>query len=153
MAEPDETMTRIGQGIELSQRGDRDAAFRLFTDVWNNIGGESGNPLHRCALAHSVADVQDDLHEELLWDLRALAAADMITDEQATQAGVASPVVGFYPSLHLNLGDCYRKLGDLDHARQHLGLGQAAVGALGNDGYGQMIRGGLARLAERLGPG
>ena len=116
--------------------------------MWNDIGGESGDPLHRCALAHSMADVQDDRHEELLWDLRALAAADLITDAQATDAGITSPVAGFYPSLHLNLGECYRKLGDLDQARQHLERGQVAVASLGNDGYGQMIRGGMARLAD-----
>ena len=55
-----------------------------------------------------------------------------------------------YPSLHLNLGECYRKLGDPDHAREQLERGQAAVGSLGDDGYGQMIKGGLDRLAERL---
>ncbi|MGH3932991.1 MAG: hypothetical protein ACRDTF_23800, partial [Pseudonocardiaceae bacterium] len=82
MIEPDVTMTRIGKGIGLSQRGDRDAARHLFEEVWNDIGGESGDPLHRCALAHAMPDVQDDLREELVWDLRALAAADLITDER-----------------------------------------------------------------------
>lgn len=150
MTEPDATMTRIGQGIELSQRGDRDAARYLFEEVWNDVGGESGDPLHRCALAHSMADVQDDPREELAWDLRALAAAGLITDERAAEAGVTSPVRGFYPSLHLNLGECYRKLGDLDSAHEHLQRGRAAVDALGNDGYGQMIKRGLDSLAERL---
>jgi hypothetical protein len=147
---PDAMMTRIGRGIELSQHGERAAARQLFAQVWSDIGGESGDPLHRCALAHSMADVQDDVHEELLWDLRALEAADLITDERATQAGVASPVAGFYPSLHLNLGECYRKLGELDRAREHLKLGQDSVTALGDDGYGLMIKGGLDRLSERL---
>ncbi len=53
-------------------------------------------------------------------------------------------------SLHLNLGECYRKLGDLDRAREHLQRGQAAAGALGSDSYGLMIKSGLDRLAERL---
>ncbi len=57
---------------------------------------------------------------------------------------------GFYPSLHLNLGDVYHRLGDLELARAHLRLGQAALGALGDDGYGQMVRSGLDRLADRL---
>jgi len=59
-------------------------------------------------------------------------------------------VRGFYPSLHLNLGDVYHRLGDLELARAHLRLGQAALGALGDDGYGQMVRSGLDRLADRL---
>ena len=73
-----------------------------------------------------------------------------MTDERAAQAGVTSHVAGFYPSLHLNLGECYRKLGNLDVSREHLERGQAAAGSLGDDGYGQMIKGGLDRLAERL---
>ena len=58
-----------------------------------------------------------------------------------------------YPSLHLDLGECYRKLGDLDRAREQLERGQVAVGSLGDDGYGQMIKGGLDRLGERLASG
>lgn len=143
-------MKRVGEGIELSQSGDREAARRLLADVWNEIGGERGDPLHRCALAHSMADVQDHVRDELLWDRRALAAADLVSDERAAAAGVTSPVAGFYPSLHLNLAECYRKLGDQEQARQHLAAGQAAVGVLPDDGYGRMISGGLQRLAERL---
>jgi hypothetical protein len=52
--------------------------------------------------------------------------------------------------LHLNLSECYRKLGDLDRAREHLQHAQATIGVLGDDGYGQMIRGGLERVAEQL---
>lgn len=97
-----------------------------------------------------MADVQDDVHEELAWDLRALAAADLLTNERAARGGVAGSVAGFYPSLHLNLGECYRKLGEVDRAREHLDRGRASVDALGNDGYGQMIKGGLDQLADRL---
>ena len=97
-----------------------------------------------------MADVQDDAREELVWDLRALAAADLLTDARMTQAGVSLPVAGLYPSLHLNLSGCYRKLGDLDRAREHLQSAQATIGALGDDGYGQMIREGLERVAEQL---
>lgn len=103
-----------------------------------------------CALAHSMADVQDDVHQELRWDLLALAAADGLTDEGAARAGVASPVAGFYPSLHLNLGECYRKLGETDEARGHLAKGLAAVEHLGDDGYGQTIKDALVALSERL---
>jgi hypothetical protein len=39
--------------------------------------------------------------------------------------------------------------GDLDRAREQLERGQAAVGSLGDDGYGQMIKGGLDRLGEQ----
>ncbi len=150
MTEPDAVMARIGEGIALRERGERVAARDLFAQVWSEIGGENGDPFHRCALAHSMADVQDDVHEELVWDLGALAAADLLTNERAARGGVAGSVAGFYPSLHLNLGECYRKLGEVDRAREHLDRGRASVDALGNDGYGQMIKGGLDRLADRL---
>jgi hypothetical protein len=90
------------------------------------------------------------VRDEVLWDQRALQAADLLTDERVAVAGVTSPVAGFYPSLQLNLGECYRKLGDDEQARQHLEAGLAAVDALPEDGYGRMISGGLQRLSRRL---
>jgi hypothetical protein len=147
----DATMARIGQGVELHHhRGQPDAARDLFGQIWEDIGGEQGDPLHVCVLAHSMADVQDDVHQELMWDLRALAAADQVTDEQVAQAGVPLSVAGLYPSLHLNLSECYRKLGDLARAREHLQQARAGIGALGDDEYGQLIKSGLERIAEQL---
>ena len=66
VGEPDATMNRIGEGVALGQRGERDAARELFAQVWSDIVGDDGNSLHRTALAHSMADVQDDVREELL---------------------------------------------------------------------------------------
>jgi hypothetical protein len=80
LIEPDPTIARLGQGIELHHyRGEREAARRLFTQIWEDIGGEQADPLHRCVLAHAMADVQDDLRQELVWDQRALAAAERLT--------------------------------------------------------------------------
>ncbi|TDD53804.1 hypothetical protein E1286_06625 [Nonomuraea terrae] len=148
----DPTLTRIGQGVELHHhRGEREAARELFAQIWDDIGGEQGDPLHVCVLAHSMADVQDDVHEELMWDLRALAAVGLITDERVAQAGVPLSVAGLYPSLHLNLSECYRKLGDLGRAREHLQQARAQIGALGDDEYGRLIKSGLERLTEQVG--
>lgn len=148
----DPTMTRIGQGVELHHhQGQREAARDLFAQIWDDIGGEQGDPLHVSVLAHSMADVQDDVHQELMWDLRALAAADLITEERLAEAGVALPVAGLYPSLHLNLCECYRKLGDLDRAHEHLRRARTEIDALGNDEYGRLIKDGLERIAEQLG--
>jgi hypothetical protein len=147
----DSTLTRIGQGVELHHhRGQREAARDLFVQIWEDIGGDHGDPLYVCVLAHAMADVQDDVREELTWDLRALASAELVTDERVAQAGVTLPVAGLYPSLHLNAGECYRKLGDLGRAREHLQQARASIGALGDDAYGQLVRGGLERLAEQL---
>jgi hypothetical protein len=151
LTEPDEVMLRVGHGIELGQAGERSAARMVFAELWQQIG-EEGDPLHRCAVAHSFADVQDDPNDELVWDLRALQAAELITDDRAQAAGIASPVAAFYPSLHLNLGEVYRKLGDLDLARLHLEQGQATAAALGEDLYDHVVKAGLDALAQRLSP-
>ncbi|RBQ18793.1 hypothetical protein DP939_16375 [Spongiactinospora rosea] len=149
---PDETMARIGQGVDLHHGQGRPAEAReLFARIWDDIGGEQGDPLHVCVLAHSMADVQEEVDQELVWDLRALEAAGLITDERVARAGVPFSAAGLYPSLHLNLGECYRKLGDLDRARDHLRQARDGIGALGDDGYGRLIKGGLERLAEQLG--
>lgn len=149
MADP--TLVRIGEAVELHHgQGQREAARLLFGQIWDEIGGEQGDPLHVCVLAHSMADVQDDVREELVWDERALAAADLLTDEQVGHAGVALPVAGLYPSLHLNLAECHRKLGDLGRAREHLRLARDGIDALGDDGYGRLIKGGLDRLTQEL---
>ncbi|MFY1668850.1 tetratricopeptide repeat protein [Plantactinospora sp. WMMB334] len=149
----DATLARIDQGVQLHhQQGQREAARDLFAQIWDEIGGERGDPLHVCVLAHAMADVQDDVHQELVWDLRAMAAVELLTDGRVAQAGVTLPVAGLYPSLHLNLAECYRKLGDLDRARDHLRRARAGIGVLGDDGYAQLIKGGLERLTEQLAP-
>ncbi|SDF41441.1 hypothetical protein SAMN05216553_101521 [Lentzea fradiae] len=144
-------MTRIGEAVALHhQQGQREAAREQFARIWEDIGGEQGDPLHVCVLAHSMADVQDDVREELVWDLRALAAADSVSAESAARAGVTLPVAGLYPSLHLNVGECYRKLGDLARAREHLDLARETIGVLADDDYGRLVRGGLEDLERKL---
>lgn len=147
----DPILTRIGEAVTLHHhQGQPAAAHEMFAQIWDDIGGEQGDPLHICVLAHAMADVQDDVHQELTWDLRALAAADLVTAERAAEAGVTLSVTGLYPSLHLDVGECYRKLGDLDRAREHLQRARETIGALGDDDYGQLIRGGLEQLAQEL---
>ncbi|SIR89224.1 tetratricopeptide repeat protein [Micromonospora avicenniae] len=147
----DATLTRINEAVQLHHhQGRREAARDLFAQIWDEIGGQQGDPLHICVLAHAMADVQDDVHQELIWDQRALAAADLLTDTRVAQAGVTLPVAGLYPSLHLNLAECYRKLGDLDRAREHLQRAQAGIGALGDDEYAQLIKSGMDRLTQEL---
>ncbi|MDX6228891.1 MAG: hypothetical protein QOI76_2281 [Frankiales bacterium] len=149
MIESDATMLRLGEAIALGQVGDRATARDRLVELWHDVGGEAGDPLHRCAIAHALADVQDDVVDELFWDLQALAAADRVTDRRAEQVG-AGPVSGFYPSLHLNLGDCYRRLGDTDSAWLHVHRGRATVRALPDSGYRELLLRGLDRLADRL---
>ena len=152
MTEPDQIMQRFGEGLAASQSGDRDVARATFETLWAEVG-DDGDPLHRCAIAHAMADVQDDLHDELAWDLRALAAAEGLTDERVQSAGAPGTAQSFQPSLHLNLADVYWRLGRPEDSRRHVEVGLATVDALGDDGYGAMIREGLARIERQLDEG
>ncbi|MEV6651777.1 hypothetical protein [Streptomyces sp. NPDC051219] len=152
----DVVMTRIGQAIMLLHGGDREEARNRFAALWSEIG-EDGDPLHRCTLAHYMADTQDDAAAELAWDLRALSAADGLSDERVAQHHATLAVRAFYPSLHLNLAADYVKLRRPEAARVHLDRARAATGTLADDGYGNGIRDAIERLEERLtgelGPG
>ncbi|MFE6197377.1 hypothetical protein [Streptomyces sp. NPDC057838] len=144
-AAPDAVLTRIGQVVMLHHAGDREEARHRLLRLWTEIG-EHGDPLHRCTLAHYLADTQDDPADELAWDLRALTAAQ--------EAGEEAPaVIALYPSLHLNLADDYAGLGRFDAARTHLRWAREAAGALADDRYGEGVRAAIGRLQARLGEG
>lgn len=146
----DEVMERIGAAIALSQSGERAAARLRFEEIWTEIS-PGGEAFHRCVLAHYLADLQDDPREELAWDLRALEAAGSVTDARVREHDASLHVRGFYPSLHLNLAEDYRRLGEPDKAREHLAEAEHASSALGDDGYGGGVRAAIGRLATRLG--
>lgn len=142
-------MARIGTAIAASQSGDRDAARRQLADAWLQLGPD-GDPFHRCALAHAMADVQDDLREELWWDLHALEAAGLLTDERVHAGGVVGPAAGLYPSLHLNLADVYLRLGEPERSAEHVASARAALQHLPDDGYRAMIEQALERVEREL---
>ncbi|MGW1502998.1 hypothetical protein ACWCQW_31310 [Streptomyces mirabilis] len=148
-AAPDAMMTRIGQVVMLHHGGDREEARGRFLDLWGEIG-EGGDPLHRCTLAHYLADTQDDPADELAWDLRALSAAEELTDGDVAERHRSLEARAFYPSLHLNLAADYVKLGHSEAARSHLRRARGAAGALGNDRYGDGVRAAIGRLELRL---
>lgn len=67
--------------------------------------------------------------------LRAFAAVDLTVEARALEAAATMLVSGLCPSLPLsagdcNVGDCSRKLGNLNGARDHVQQGMAAEGHL-----------------------
>ena len=144
-----DVMAEIGAAVELGRAGDLEEARARLTNLWQDPAVQE-DPFHRCTLAHYAADLEPETSDELRWDLRALAAADEVTDERARDHHASLSIAAFYPSLYLNLGDDYRRLGDASAARRYLDLGRAALDELPDDDYGGMIRNGLEVLAERL---
>ena len=95
-----------------------------------------------------MADLYDDPAQALTWDVRALDAADAVTDQQVHHANL--PIVGFYPSLHLNLADNYRLLGSFDAATSHINAARERSVALCQDSYGDMIRAAIEEVAAAI---
>ncbi|AYG84196.1 hypothetical protein DWB77_06409 [Streptomyces hundungensis] len=148
-ASGDLVMTRIGQAMMLLHGGDREEARNRFGALWTQIG-EDGDALHRCTLAHYMADAQDDPGDELAWDLRALAAADGLSQDRLAEHHASLAVRAFYPSLHLNLAADYIKLYRPDDARLHIERAHDALDTLSDDAYGNGIREAVRRLERRL---
>lgn len=150
MTQPDPVLARLHEGIQLRLQGRHAEARVVMEQLWNDMGGADGAPLHRCTIAHSLADTQDEVDDELRWDLAALDAAREVTDADVAAAGMGDAAAALMPSLYLNLAECYRKLGQYVHAREHLLLGSRSVDELPAGEYGDSIRGALADLARRL---
>lgn len=149
MTAPDPTMTAINDAVTLGRQGDPATARARLTSLWDEIGA-GGDPLHRVSLAHFLADLQSHAADALTWDIRALDAADSLTDERAQAHHADLSVRGFYPSLHLNLADNYRRLGAFDTAQRHLDAAHTRLDALDEDGYGLGVRAGLANVRAAL---
>ncbi|MEV6329805.1 hypothetical protein [Streptomyces sp. NPDC051909] len=145
----DAVMTRIGQAVMLLHGGDREEARNRFGAIWDQLGPD-GDPLHRCTLAHYMADAQDDPDVELAWDLRALTAAENLDEDRLARHDSTVALRALHPSLHLNLAADYVKLARPDAARIHLDRARAAAEALDDDGYGNGVRAAIDRLELRL---
>jgi hypothetical protein len=142
-------MDRIVEAMGRLHSGDREGARAAFAGIWAEMG-EAADPFHVCTLSHYMADAQDDVRSELEWDLRALEAAGRVTDERAKAHHAALSIRSFFPSLHLNVGDAFLRLGDVDKALEHVRAAQAAVADLPDSPLAEMTRAGIAGLARRV---
>jgi hypothetical protein len=139
----------ITAGAPLRNGGDRVSARVALEAVWAKISADP-KPLHAMALAHTLADAQDDPAEELAWDIRALEAAGKLTDADVADSGPGQSIRAFMPSLHVNLAEDYFKLGDRARSQEHVDQARQFIDALADDAYGQLIRRGLDRMTARL---
>ncbi|MCF2525841.1 hypothetical protein [Yinghuangia soli] len=148
-AGPDPTMEAIGQAVTEGRTGDILSARHRLLNLWSEIG-VTGDPLHRCSLAHYLADLYEDPAQALAWDVRALDAADAVTDQRVQEHHAGLHIAGFYPSLHLNLADNYRRLGSFDAAGEHINAAQEHAPSLPQDAYGASLRTAIDEVAVAI---
>jgi len=126
------------EGMELEGKGQVGEAAQRFAAAWNS----SSNDFERCIAAHYVARHQKSPVETLRWNQESLRYAD---------ASDSASVREFYPSLYLNLGKSYEDLGKRDEARKFYELAARSAAVLPANGYGALVRSGIAGGLERVG--
>ncbi|MGW6442844.1 hypothetical protein [Lentzea sp. NPDC055074] len=149
----DELMAEVTAAVQRGRAGERDAARAELESMWAEVEHGGGDDFHRCVIAHFLADLQDTQHDELMWDERALAAVRGVSDERAQQFDQSLRVRGFMPSLYLSLADDHRRLGDATSAHEFLEKARATSDALGEDPYGELVRGILGQVRRALAEG
>ncbi|RMI28403.1 hypothetical protein [Nocardia stercoris] len=145
----DPTMDAIARAVAEGRSGDPVAARRQLLTLWSEIG-VLGDALHRCTLAHYLADLYPDPARALAWDIRALDAADAVSEQRVQDHDAGLHIAGFYPSLHLNLADSYRRLGSFAAAAEHISAAEKCCPELPDDGYGTVIRTAVREVGEAV---
>ena len=87
----------------------------------------------RGILAHFLADMQDDLDDEIAWDEVSLAESAKVSDDELRAIHPDMHLASFMSSLHLNLADGYRRLGRIEAAGRHLESSLVGDGARTGD--------------------
>ena len=84
-------------------------ARALYLQAWQ----AARDDFEACVAAHYVARFQDDPQVGLQWNQEALTRAEAVGDER---------VRSFYPSLYVNLGRAYERLGNWAEAQRYYKL-------------------------------
>jgi hypothetical protein len=143
----DPVLDSISEALDLFNAGRRAEARSAFAAIWSEIENE-GDPFHQCVLSHYMANAQDDAEAELMWNRRALAAADSIVKDRPDAASLS--VLSLYPALHLNLADALFRSGDIPGASRQVALARQASDGLKQDSHGEQVRGAIEALAARI---
>ncbi|MEV6261992.1 hypothetical protein AB0M42_14745 [Streptomyces sp. NPDC051784] len=145
----DPVMEAIGRAVARGRAGEHTAAREELLELWAGTG-VTGDPLHRCSLAHYLADLHEDAAQALAWDVRALDAADAVTEQRVQEHHSDLHIAGFYPSLHLNLADNYRRLGSFAAAAEHITAAAEHAPGLPPGAYGDLIRDAVREVTEAI---
>ncbi|MEO5931086.1 MAG: hypothetical protein ABIR47_14210 [Candidatus Kapaibacterium sp.] len=137
--DPEHPVVKLcAEGMRAEMEGRPADARELFTKAWNSATDD----YDACIAAHYVARHQETPEETLRWNLEALNRAKAVNDGR---------IDGFRPSLYLNMGWSHEMLGDKAEAARYYILAEAEVAGLPADGYGALVRGGIAEGLKRVG--
>ncbi len=117
---------------------DPEGAAAVYRRAWD----EASDDYEACMAAHYMARIQPSAEERYQWNAVALERATAVADER---------VIGFLPSLHLNLGRSLEDLGQLEEARLAYAAAASALAKLEEGAYRSSIQDALRRARERIG--
>jgi rifampin ADP-ribosylating transferase len=138
MYDPNSKIVKLcAEGMELEGQGRKDEALKHFEQAWK----EASNDFEKFTAAHYVARHQESVADKLEWDETALQLALKINDET---------VMGAYPYLYLNIAKGYEDLNDFNNAKMNYELALSFTLHLSDDGYGNLIKGGILNGIERI---
>lgn len=134
---PDHPIIKLcAAGMEAEARGDGAGARARFEEAW----GAATDDYHAAVAAHYLARHQPTPEATLAWNQtaldRALAAGEAVTG-------------GFLPSLYLNLGHSHELAGNQARAATLFHAGLAHLHHVPEGPYGDLVRDGLRRAADR----
>jgi tetratricopeptide (TPR) repeat protein len=136
--DPNNSVVKLcAQGMEMETKGKLEEVNKLFLQAWD----KATNDFEKFTSAHYVARHQKSIADKLMWDEIALNLALKIKDESIRAS---------YPSLYLNIAKCYEDLNDIDNAKKNYHLALSFTNLLPDNGYGKMIKGGIANGIERV---
>jgi len=125
------------EGMELEQKGRVEEAAQFYRTAWD----QSSDDFEKCVAAHYVARHQKSPADNLRWNLLAVEHADLVDD---------GSVLGFYPSLYLNIGWAQEDLGNREEARKYYELAETRLETLPEGSYRETVRDGIERGLQRV---
>jgi rifampin ADP-ribosylating transferase len=124
------------QGMDMEGQNKLEEAGKLFYQAWEI----AANNHEKFTAAHYVARHQKNVRDKLKWDEISLQLAMKINDGPVKQA---------FSSLYLNIAKCHEDLKDFDNARKNYQSALSYAHLLPDNGYGNLIKGGIMKGIER----
>jgi len=136
--DPDNPVVRLCvEGVQAEAEDRLEDALALFSQAWEG----STDDFEACIAAHYLARQQETPQDMLYWNQVALEKAKAAEDER---------VMGFYPSLYLNLGYSYEQLGNLEAAVRYYKKADEQLSDLPPGSYGEVVQDAVTRGRERI---